>query len=223
MSGGPCEVSRGRANANPHVASVMVRPCRATTSAPPPFCRRAIGRRGERLPSTGTRRTISVMYCGSDKVTRCCCSTAATANGEASLASAQKRTLSAAIGTRLRAQPPPADLHFVFAPLKHARLDYMVQKAVEMGASLLQPVITRHTQVTRINLDRMRANVIEAAEQCGILAVPRVADPLPLERWVPEPDRLLVFCDESADVADIGDPIAGWLPRGPAWARRSQY
>lgn len=128
---------------------------------------------------------------------------------QASLASAQKRTLSAAIGTRLRAQSPPADLHFVFAPLKHARLDYMVQKAVEMGASLLQPVITRHTQVARINLDRMRANVIEAAEQCGILAVPRVADPLPLERWVPEPDRLLVFCDESADVADIGDPIAG--------------
>ncbi|MGB9066171.1 MAG: 16S rRNA (uracil(1498)-N(3))-methyltransferase [Pseudolabrys sp.] len=125
---------------------------------------------------------------------------------QASLASAQKRTLSAAIGTRLRAQSRPADLHFVFAPLKHARLDYMVQKAVEMGASLLQPVITRHTQVARINLDRMRANVIEAAEQCGILAVPRVADPLPLERWVPEPDRLLVFCDESAD---IGDPIAG--------------
>ncbi|MGC2157264.1 MAG: RsmE family RNA methyltransferase, partial [Pseudolabrys sp.] len=83
---------------------------------------------------------------------------------QASLASAQKRTLSAAIGTRLRAQSRPADLHFVFAPLKHARLDYMVQKAVEMGASLLQPVITRHTQVTRINLDRMRANVIEAAE-----------------------------------------------------------
>ena len=81
----------------------------------------------------------------------------------------------------------------------------MVQKAVEMGASLLQPVITRHTQVTRINLDRMRANVIEAAEQCGILAVPQVADPVPLDRLVHDPDRLLVFCDEAADVAD---PVA---------------
>ncbi len=101
---------------------------------------------------------------------------------QATLSTAQKRSLSVTTGTQLRTQPLPADLHFLFAPLKHARLDYMVQKAVEMGASLLQPVITRHTQVTRINLDRMRANVIEAAEQCGILAVPQVVDPLPLDR-----------------------------------------
>ena len=86
---------------------------------------------------------------------------------------------------QLRTQPAAGDLHFLFAPLKHARLDYMVQKAVEMGASLLQPVITRHTQVARVNLDRMRANVIEAAEQCGILHVPQVGDPLPLERLRP--------------------------------------
>jgi 16S rRNA (uracil1498-N3)-methyltransferase len=122
---------------------------------------------------------------------------------QASLSSAQKRSLSVTIGKQLRAQALPGDLHFLFAPLKHARLDYMVQKAVEMGASLLQPMITRHTQVTRINLDRMRANVIEAAEQCGILAVPRVADPLPLDRLlVNDPDRILLFCDEAADVAD---------------------
>src|SRR5262249_34209880 len=120
---------------------------------------------------------------------------------QASLKSSGKRTVSVAIGSRLRAPPPPGDLHFLFAPLKHARLDYMVQKAVEMGASLLQPVITRHTQVTRINLDRMRANVIEAAEQCGVLAVPRVADPLPFDR-MDHGDRLLVFCDESAEVKD---------------------
>jgi 16S rRNA (uracil1498-N3)-methyltransferase len=80
----------------------------------------------------------------------------------------------------------------------------MVQKAVEMGVSLLQPVITRHTQVARINLDRMRANVIEAAEQCGVLAVPRVVDPTPLDR-IDYGDRLLVFCDESAEVKD---PVA---------------
>ena len=58
---------------------------------------------------------------------------------------------------------------YAFAPLKHARLDYMAQKATEMGAAALQPVLTRHTQVSRINTERMRANVIEAAEQCGIL------------------------------------------------------
>ena len=75
-------------------------------------------------------------------------------------------------------QPRPPDLHFLFAPLKHARLDYLVQKAVEMGASRLQPVITRHTQVARVNLERMRANAIEAAQQCGILALPEVAEPV---------------------------------------------
>ena len=64
---------------------------------------------------------------------------------------------------------PAADLHYLFAPLKHERLDYMVQKAVEMGVSRLQPVITQHTQVSRVNLERMRANAVEAAEQCGIL------------------------------------------------------
>src|SRR5262245_53142186 len=57
-------------------------------------------------------------------------------------------------------QPQPLDLHYLFAPLKHARLDYMVQKAAEMGAPRLQPILTRHTQVTRVNLDRMRANAI---------------------------------------------------------------
>jgi 16S rRNA (uracil1498-N3)-methyltransferase len=96
------------------------------------------------------------------------------------------------------------DLAYVFAPLKHARLDYMVQKAVEMGAAKLQPVLTRHTQVARVNEMRMRANVIEAAEQCGILSLAEVADPVPLERFLGERDghRLLVFCDEAADVAD---------------------
>ncbi len=77
----------------------------------------------------------------------------------ARLAGAGKRALSAAVGERLREQPRPSDLHFLFAPLKHARLDYLVQKAVEMGVSRLQPVITRHTQVARVNLERMRANV----------------------------------------------------------------
>jgi 16S rRNA (uracil1498-N3)-methyltransferase len=123
------------------------------------------------------------------------------------LASAGKRALMASVGERLREQPPPLDLYFMFAPLKHARLDYLVQKAVEMGASRLQPVITRHTQVARVNLDRMRANVIEAAQQCGILTLPEVAEPLAFDRVVgsADADRLLVFCDEDAEVKD---PIA---------------
>jgi 16S rRNA (uracil1498-N3)-methyltransferase len=109
--------------------------------------------------------------------------------------------------TQTRPQDHLADIVYAFAPLKHARLDYVVQKAVEMGASCLQPVLTRHTQVSRINGERMRANVIEAAEQCGILSLADVKDPLPLEHFLAQraPGRLLVFCDEAADLAD---PIA---------------
>src|SRR5205807_5751996 len=101
---------------------------------------------------------------------------------------------------RTRPQDCLPDLAYVFAPLKHARLDYMVQKAVEMGAARLVPVLTRFTQVSRVNGERMRANVVEAAEQCGILSLADVADPLPLERFLAarDPARLLVFCDEAA-------------------------
>ena len=118
--------------------------------------------------------------------------------------SGRKRPDQLTIGAQTRPQDRPADLAYVFAPLKHARLDYMVQKAVEMGAARLQPVLTRHTQVARVNGMRMRANVIEAAEQCGILSLAAVADPVPLERFLSDRDgeRLLVFCDEAADVAD---------------------
>jgi 16S rRNA (uracil1498-N3)-methyltransferase len=105
---------------------------------------------------------------------------------------------------RTRPQDRLPDLTCVFAPLKHARLDYMVQKAVEMGASTLLPVLTRFTQVTRVNGMRMRANVIEAAEQCGILSIAAVAEPLPLDRWLGQREgrRLLIFCDEATDVAN---------------------
>ena len=119
----------------------------------------------------------------------------------ASLVGTGKRSAALTVGPQMRRQPMAGDLHFLFAPLKHARLDYMVQKAVEMGASLLQPVITRHTQVARINLDRMRANVIEAAQQCGVLGVPEVAEPMPVDRVADDTDRVLIFCDENAEVA----------------------
>ena len=116
----------------------------------------------------------------------------------------KKRPDHLTVERQVRPQDRVSDLAYVFAPLKHARLDYMVQKAVEMGASLLQPVLTRHTQVARVNGMRMRANVIEAAEQCGILSLADVGDPVPLERFLRERkgERLLVFCDEAAEMAD---------------------
>jgi 16S rRNA (uracil1498-N3)-methyltransferase len=119
------------------------------------------------------------------------------------------RTVSVQLEGRVRAQTPSGNLDYWFAPLKHSRLDYMVQKAVEMGAARLQPVITRHTQAARVNLDRMRANAIEAAEQCGILTLAEIVAPLDLEQALAgrEPSRLLVFCDEDAEVKDPIDAL----------------
>ena len=125
----------------------------------------------------------------------------------ATLAELGKKTLAAEIGECQREQPRAADLHFLFAPLKHARLDYMAQKAVEMGVSKLQPVITRHTQVARVNVERMHANAIEAAQQCGVLSIPEVGEPIPFKSLFRAADagRLVIFCDEDAEVKD---PVA---------------
>jgi 16S rRNA (uracil1498-N3)-methyltransferase len=111
---------------------------------------------------------------------------------------------------RTRAQTEPLDLVYLFAPLKHARLDYMVQKAVEMGVGALGPVFTDRTQATRVNLERMRANAIEAAEQCGILSLPTVLAEQDFDKAVKalEPDRLLIFCDEDAPVANPVDALS---------------
>lgn len=98
-----------------------------------------------------------------------------------------------------RPQPAPSDLHYLFAPLKVGRLDYLVQKAVEMGAGLLRPVMTQHVQGKITNLDKVKANVIEAAEQCGILGIPDVAEPAKLADllagWPRE--RRIIYCDEG--------------------------
>src|SRR5947209_663775 len=105
-----------------------------------------------------------------------------------------------------RPQSASRDVHYLFAPLKQARLDYLVQKAVELGVSRLVPVLTRHGQVQRVNGERMRANAIEAAEQCGILALPEIAEPIALTKLLAEwiPSRLMVFCDEDAPT---GNPV----------------
>jgi 16S rRNA (uracil1498-N3)-methyltransferase len=120
---------------------------------------------------------------------------------QAALGESNKKTV-LEIGQQTRPQTAPLDLHYLFAPLKHERLDYMVQKAVEMGVSRLQPVLTRHTQVKRVNTERMRANAIEAAEQCGVLCIPEIGEPMTLGRAIAarKPDRLLVFCDEAAEM-----------------------
>jgi 16S rRNA (uracil1498-N3)-methyltransferase len=125
----------------------------------------------------------------------------------AALAEPRKKSATLAVVERTREQGRAADLHYLFSPLKHARLDYVVQKAVEMGASRLQPVIMRHTQAERVNLTRMRANAIEAAEQCGILSLPDIEEPRKFDGLVRswKADRLLVFCDEEASVKD---PVA---------------
>jgi 16S rRNA (uracil1498-N3)-methyltransferase len=125
----------------------------------------------------------------------------------------RKRPDSLTIVAQSRPQDRLPDLAYVFAPLKHARLDYMVQKAVEMGASSLQPVLTRFTQVSRVNGERMRANVIEAAEQCGILSIADVAKPVALDRYLSarRGQRLLVFCDEAAAATDPLQALQGKL------------
>jgi 16S rRNA (uracil1498-N3)-methyltransferase len=111
---------------------------------------------------------------------------------------------------RTREQAAPPDIIYAFAPLKHARLDYMVQKAVEMGAGVLQPVLTQRTQSSRVNLDRMRSNAVEAAEQCGILSIPEVREEENLERFLKslEKERLVVFCDEDAPVSNPVEALA---------------
>jgi 16S rRNA (uracil1498-N3)-methyltransferase len=129
----------------------------------------------------------------------------------ASLSGANRKSISLITRDQIRAQTAAFNLHYLFAPLKHARLDYMIQKAVEMGAGLLRPVLTRRTQVERINKERMHANAIEAAEQCGILSIPEIAPAIPLqtllEGW--DPVRLLIFCDEDAP---LRDPIEALRP-----------
>ncbi len=116
---------------------------------------------------------------------------------ELSLPSKKRLVLTATEQTR--PQPLPCDLHYLFAPLKVGRLDYLVQKAVEMGAGLLQPVMTQHVQGKITSMDRVRANVIEAAEQCGVLGIPQVLEPRKLEdvleAWPKE--RRIIFCDEG--------------------------
>ena len=133
-------------------------------------------------------------------------------NGEwrAEIVKARKAACCIKMLQKVREQTAAQDVHYAFAPLKQARLDYMVQKATEMGASVLRPVITAHTVVPRLNLEKMQANAIEAAEQCGILTVPNIEPPVKLEALLKacQKSRTIVFCDERAAIAPPLEAIA---------------
>jgi 16S rRNA (uracil1498-N3)-methyltransferase len=134
------------------------------------------------------------------------------ADGEwcAELGAIGKKKTEVKVLRQTRPQATAPDLHFLFAPLRRARLDYTAQKATEMGASVLQPVITRRTIAERLNADRLLANAIEAAEQCGVLRVPEVREPESLgrllDRW--DEKRLLIFADEAAPIASPIEALA---------------
>lgn len=121
-----------------------------------------------------------------------------------------KRAATLRATTLERPQPDAPDLVYAFAPLKTGRLDYMIQKAVEMGAGVLQPVITQHTQQPRLNMAKVQANALEAAEQCGVLALPDCHEPVRFEAFVEgwDPDRALIFCDEDHETNNPLDRLA---------------
>lgn len=122
----------------------------------------------------------------------------------ATLADASKRGAIAVPETLTKPLQLPPDLWLLFAPIKKARTDFIVEKAVELGAARILPVQTRHTNSERIRQDRLQAHAVEAAEQCGSTYVPEVADLQPLDKLLSKwpDDRRLYWCDETA----LGQP-----------------
>jgi 16S rRNA (uracil1498-N3)-methyltransferase len=129
-----------------------------------------------------------------------------------------KRAAQLRLAEQLRGQHAEPDLWLVFAPIKRARIDYLIEKATELGASALVPVITRYTNVERLNLERLRAHAIEAAEQSERLTVPRLSEPRALDDILASWDasRRIMLCDESG----TAPPAAVALARqsAAAWA-----
>ena len=116
----------------------------------------------------------------------------------------KKKAVTVELTSQQRPQVLPADIDVAFAPLKHARLDFMAQKFAELGVKTVAPVITDRTIAAKLNMDRLRANLIEGAEQCGVLWVPETHQPQKLNGFLDQHDgnRALVFCDEGAETAN---------------------
>ncbi len=134
---------------------------------------------------------------------------------DAQVAQVGKRGGTLVVQTRTRPQQMPPDLWLVFAPIKKARTDFIVEKATEMGAARVVPVQTDFTNAERIRADRLQAHAVEAAEQCGGTYVPPVDDLQRLSRLLDQwPDgRRLMFCDEGM----TGEPVSLPVQPGP-WA-----
>jgi 16S rRNA (uracil1498-N3)-methyltransferase len=134
----------------------------------------------------------------------------------ATLTRAAKKAASLTVGGPLREQEVEPDLWLAFAPIKRARIDFIAEKATELGVSVLQPVFTRHTVMTRVNDDRLRAIAIEAAEQCERLTVPEVRPPCDLfallDGWPAE--RRLILLDEGGGGRPVAEALDGLAP-GP--------
>ncbi|MCP4934141.1 MAG: 16S rRNA (uracil(1498)-N(3))-methyltransferase [bacterium] len=135
----------------------------------------------------------------------------------ARLRMAGKKKCDLIIVKQLRKQQAGPAIHYLFAPLKKARLDYMAQKATELGVETLRPVLTRRTNVARINDGRLRANVIEAAEQCGVLRVPQIFEPCKLEQLLGQWDANIpiIFCDEAAPIKSPIEALSQLPPNAP--------
>ena len=135
---------------------------------------------------------------------------------------AARRRAVAEVGERTREQAAEPDVWLCFAPVKRARIDYIAEKATELGVAVLQPVITRHTNVERVNVERLRANAIEAAEQTERLSVPEVRAPVDLARLLADwpAERRLLICDETGGGPPIGEALGALddAARAAPWA-----
>ena len=122
---------------------------------------------------------------------------------------ATRRTAELVCEIETRGQDEVPDLWLAFAPIKKTPADYVTQKATELGVRVLQPVITRRTVARRVNLERLRANAIEAAEQSGRLSVPELRDTVGLDALLRSwpSARRLIFCDEGGEGAPIADAL----------------
>lgn len=126
---------------------------------------------------------------------------------------AGRKSVRVTIGRRIAPREAVPDLWLCAAPIKRGRIDWVAEKACELGVARLQPVLTRRTVVDKLNLERLRAHMIEAAEQCGRTALPGIAEPVTLAKLLDgwPADRQLVFADETG-----GEPLGSTLRPGPA-------